>query len=71
VVLKATTTAEAANIRKDERPEAMERVSRKKREAKAEPTFPDHPAGPEPPGKGTAKGARNGSDAGKGTRIGS
>jgi hypothetical protein len=40
VVLEATTTAEAANVRKDERPEAMERVPGKKREAKAEPTFP-------------------------------
>ena len=44
---------------------------RKKREAQAEPTFPDYPAVPEPSGNGTAKGNRNGSNAGKGTRIGS
>jgi hypothetical protein len=44
---------------------------RKKREAKAEPTFLEHPAEPEPSGKGTAKGTWKGSDAWKGTRIGS
>jgi hypothetical protein len=40
VVLKATTTAEAANIRKDERPEAAERVEKEEARGESRTHFP-------------------------------
>jgi hypothetical protein len=40
VVLKATATAEAANIRKDERPEAAERVEKEEARGASRTHFP-------------------------------